>query len=228
MKAVILAGGEGTRLRPITYEIPKPLITVKKKAIVEHLSELLCKYEIEEIGILASEKHKQDYVKWQKKRGLMSIRLFYEPRPYGTFGWLKNLKEWLGDDSFIVINGDTLLDIDINELKDVHKKQNLIATIALIHTDDTNARGIAVLEDGLVTKFEYKKRENEPSLISAGCVIFSPEVFSYSPEKEFIMIEDDILPSLVGERKLSGVEMKDGRCYDCGTLDRWEKAIKEW
>ena len=229
MKAVILAGGEGARLRPITYEIPKPLIPVKKKTIVEHLIELLERYDITDIGVLISAEHEPDYKRWHARKDLHRIELFTEPRPHGTFGWLKHLRGWLGDNSFAVINGDTLLDIDLHALRDAHEKHAPVATLALVHTDDANARGIVTMDGDHITDFTYKKEESAPSIISAGCVIFYPDVFAYAdPAQEHVMIEDDILPKLVREKKLVGVEMKEGRCYDCGTLARWEKAIKEW
>lgn len=228
MKTIILAGGMGTRLRPITYEIPKPLIPVKKKPIVSHLISLLQKHDIDNIGLLISKEHEDDYKKWQK-HSPHNPEIFVETKPHGTFGWLKNLKDWLGSESFAVINGDTLLDIDVAELRKAHALHDPTATLALVHADDAKDRGLVKLEDGYITDFAYRKGENDPSLISAGFVIFKPSVFNVvDPKQEIVSIEDDVLPKLAENKELIGHVYENGRCYDCGTLERWEKAIKEW
>src|ERR1700722_11092323 len=109
MKAVILVGGNGTRLRPITYEIPKPLITVKKKPILNHLIELFAKHGVTDIALLAAKSHKDDFIRWKKnwqdELPLNNIELFYEDAPRGTFGGLTLLADWLGSDDFILSNG---------------------------------------------------------------------------------------------------------------------------
>jgi mannose-1-phosphate guanylyltransferase len=217
----------GTRLRPVTYEIPKPLIPVKKRPIISHLIRLLGNHDIDDIGILINKDHEEDFTKWRHNEK-ESVKMFTEPKPHGTFGWLKNLRHWLGEEPFIVINGDTLLDIDITKLKSTHEEHKPVATLALVHTDDSNARGVAELEGNHVISFAYEREVEGPRLISAGCVVFNPEVFSYAPSNERVMIEDDILPKLAQEKKLNGIHFKDGRCYDCGTFARWERAIKEW
>ncbi|MDP2704189.1 MAG: nucleotidyltransferase family protein [bacterium] len=228
MRAIILAGGEGTRLRPITYEIPKPLIPVKKQPILSHLVSLLRKHNIDDIGVLIGKNHEEDYERW-KEHAPHNAEIFIEPIPQGTFGWIRNLKDWIGDESFAVINGDTLLDIDITEICKTHTRHNPVATLALIHTDDAKSRGMVKLENEYITEFAYKKGENDPGLISAGFVIFKPSVFDHVDRgEEIISIENDVLPKLAGLRELVGHVCVGGRCYDCGTLERWEKAIKEW
>jgi NDP-sugar pyrophosphorylase family protein len=120
MKAVILVGGNGTRLRPVTYEIPKPLITVKKKPIVNHLIELFARHGVTEIALLAAHSHKDDFERWERgwahELPVKNIHIFYEESPRGTFGGLSLLAGWLGTERFILSNGDELKDFDLTKL----------------------------------------------------------------------------------------------------------------
>ena len=96
-KAVILAGGKGTRLYPITKEIPKPLLPINKKPIINYLVDLFKNYGIKEIAVLVSKEDKQDFEWWKKRYYLKdNIRLITEEQPLGTFGGLYLLKEWIG------------------------------------------------------------------------------------------------------------------------------------
>ncbi len=232
MKAVILVGGEGTRLRPITYEIPKPLLTVKKKPIVNHLIDLMVKHGIRDIALLASSSHKEDFSKWHylwsKDLPQGNISIFFEDKPRGTFGGLGALQGWLGSESFILSNGDELKDFDLTSLVEFHRDQKSVATIALVKVPSPQEYGVPVLEGNLIKTF-LEKPENPPSdFVSSGLYVLEPAVFSYADfSKGFLMIEKDIFPRLAAEGKLVGLKT-DGRWYDCGNLERWEKAIKEW
>ena len=106
MKGIILAGGLGTRLRPITYEIPKPLITVKKRPIINYIIDLFRKHGVDDIGVIVSRQHESDFIRWRKdwQDELSKTSLFYEEKPAGTFGWLKNLRDWIGNEKFILSN----------------------------------------------------------------------------------------------------------------------------
>ena len=232
MKAVILVGGEGTRLRPITYEIPKPLLTVKKVPIVNHLIDLMVKHEIRDIALLASSVHKEDFAKWNYlwSRDLpqANITIFFEDKPRGTFGGLGALRDWLGEESFILSNGDELKDFDLTSLVKFHHDQRSVATIALVAVPNAREYGVPVMEGNLIKKF-LEKPENPPSdFISSGIYVLEPSVFKYADfSKDFLMIEKDIFPRLAAAGKLAGLKMY-GRWYDCGNLERWEMAIKEW
>ena len=234
MKAVILAGGLGTRLRPITYEIPKPLITVKKKSILTHLIDFFRKSKVLEIAVLASRAHEDDFQKWHKplKEELQNEApvLFYEETPRGTFGGFEdeNLREWLGNGDFIVSNGDELKDFDLGKLIDFHKSHNGVGTIAMVEVPNPQDYGVPILEGSNVVQF-LEKPENPPSRhINSGLYAFTPEVFNYADfSKNPLMTERDIFPRLATAKKLHGIKL-EGRWYDCGTMERWDKAIKEW
>src|SRR3989344_7955330 len=110
MKAVILAGGAGSRLQPVTYEIPKPLLPVKKKPIINYLAELFRAHGVDDIAVLVARSHQEDFERWQKQwaQTLPPITLFYEETPRGTFGGMQQLQAWLCGESFILSNGDEL------------------------------------------------------------------------------------------------------------------------
>jgi mannose-1-phosphate guanylyltransferase / phosphomannomutase len=233
MKAVILVGGEGTRLRPITYEIPKPLIPVHKKPIVNHLIELFAKYGVREVALIAAEGHKADFARWKKAWGdelpIKKINIFFEERPRGTFGGLRMLEDWLGRDDFILTNGDELKDFDLDALVKFHKNKKAVATLALVPVENPSEYGVPVLEKGYVKKFLEKPKEPPSHFVSSGLYILNPSVLGYGdPGKDFLMFEKDIFPKLAEEMKLMAVELPDARWYDTGTLERWERAMKEW
>ncbi|MBU3942740.1 NTP transferase domain-containing protein, partial [Patescibacteria group bacterium] len=106
-KAVVLAGGKGTRLYPVTKEIPKPLLPVKRKPIINYLIDLFCKAGIKDIAVLISKNHREDF-NWWKTRYYpnLNIKFVEESEPLGTFGGLYLLKDWLGDKPFFMTNGD--------------------------------------------------------------------------------------------------------------------------
>lgn len=233
MKAIILAGGKGTRLYPITLEIPKPLITVKKKPILNHLVGFLEKHGVDEPTILASKDHKKDYQLWNKNYRQQlpkKLKVKIESEPLGTFGGLKNFKKELNA-TFVLSNGDELKDFNLKEIIDLHKNNpnKPLATIALVKVTNPSEYGVAVMNGSKIEKFLEKPANPPSNYISSGLYILEPEVFNYADwEKKFLMIEKDIFPKLAAEGKLAGYKVKNGRWYDCGTLARWEKAIKEW
>ncbi len=235
MKAVILVGGAGTRLRPVTYEIPKPLVTVKKKPIVNHLIEFFSRYGIDDVALIASRAHEADFMRWKDTMGrelsvpVDKINLFFEETPRGTFGMVPSLKDWIGDEDFILSNGDELKDLDLSRLVSFHQAERPLGTIALVKVEKPQEYGVPVMEGDYIMEF-LEKPENPPSsYVSSGLYVLNPKIIKYSnPQNEFVMIEKDIFPLVAKERKLAGVRFDDARWYDCGSLERWEKAIKEW
>ncbi len=223
----------GTRLRPITYEIPKPLVPVKKKPIVNHLIEFLTRHGVEEVALIASRGHYDDFRRWLKAWGdelpTQKVSMFYEEKPRGTFGGFEMLREWIGTEPFIAMNGDDLREMDMSGMIDLHKKEGALGTLALIELPSAVGKGVPIMEGNRITEF-LEKPENPPSnFISAGTYLLDPKVFDYVDfSQEYIMIEKDLFPKLAAAGKLFGYKIKEGRWYDCGTIPGWEKAIQEW
>lgn len=233
MKAVILAGGLGTRLRPVTYEIPKPLLPVKKRPIINHLIDLFRRYGVNSIAVLASRSHENDFLRWQESwnkdlpQGYVSI--FFEEKPRGTFGGLENLKSWLANENFILSNGDELKDFDLGALRKFHEEHKPVGTIALVSVPNPHEYGVPILDSHRIKEFLEKPKISPSNFISSGLYILEPEVFNYADfSKEILMIEKDIFPQIAAAGKLAGLKLENARWYDCGNLERWEKAIKEW
>jgi NDP-sugar pyrophosphorylase family protein len=233
MKAIILAGGRGTRLRPITYEIPKPLIPVRKKPIISHLIDFLTGSKVvTEIAILASIDHKEDFEEWYKEWNSefagIKISIFYEKEPLGTFGGFVLIRDWIGENSFIVSNGDELKKFELEKMISFHNSHNGVGTIALVKVPNPHEYGVPVLKGNLITEFLEKPNDPPGNYISSGLYMFDTSVFDYADfSRGFLMTEHDISPNLAKDGKLYGIKL-EGKWYDCGTMERYEKAIKEW
>lgn len=227
-KAVILAGGKGTRLYPITREIPKPLLPVKKKPIINYLVDLFAAHGIHNIAVLVDKESREDF-DWWKKRYFpeRAVELVEEKEPLGTFGGLWLLKEWIGTDPFFLTNGDELKEINLSEMADFHNRVNPIGTIALVQVSRPQEYGVVVCASDMVKEFLEKPQHPPTNYISSGLYLLKPEVFKYHPGSQFSMIEKDIFPRLAQEQKLAGFKFK-GRWTDCGTWDRYNNALKEW
>jgi mannose-1-phosphate guanylyltransferase len=233
MKAVILAGGAGTRLRPITYEIPKPLVPVKKKSIITYVVEFLNKYDISEIAIIISEGHIEDFKIWKeiiKKNIKVLPVIFQEKKAAGTFACLREVKSWIGRDDFISINGDSLMDFDLHSLISFHNSHKRVATAAIMKSNVAGSYFIPKLSsDNLLKSIERKPVKALSEYISSGVYIFTSAIFSYDDlSYSVLQTELDIFPKLIKDKNIFGFKIEKSRFYDCGTLESWEQAIKEW
>ncbi|MBW2989315.1 NTP transferase domain-containing protein [Candidatus Woesearchaeota archaeon] len=230
-KALILAGGKGTRLRPLTYKKPKALVDVQGKTLTEWLFELLKKYGVRDVvlsvGYLADDV--RDYFTDGSRFG-MNIEYVEESpnKPLGTAGPLRLAKDMLND-SFIVSNGDELKCINIPRMFRLHKRKKALVTIALTSVDDPTRYGVAKLDGSRITEFvEKPKRSEAPSnLINSGFYIIEPEVIDMIPKDRFCMLEKEIFPKLADEGRVRGFPFS-GQWFDTGNLERLERARKLW
>jgi mannose-1-phosphate guanylyltransferase len=229
-KAVILCGGKGTRLRPITQEIPKPLIPIHGKALIEHLIDLFKKYDIYDI-ILSVGYKKEKVMEYFGDGTRFGVKISYieesEDAPLGTAGPLKKARSILTD-TFIVTNGDELKDLNLEEMYDIHKSNNSTATIALTTVPDPSNYGVADLSGSRILRFiEKPPKEEAPSnLINSGLYILEPEVLDIIPDGQ-ASIERDVFPIVAHNGKLFGYPFS-GQWHDTGDILRYEKALKEW
>ena len=240
-QAVILAGGEGSRLRPITYEIPKPLVPVQGKAIVTWLVHFFARHGVTDVLVVIPPKWKHAFEAWREaclsnldSSSQVAIELWEEYEPMGTMGALvHHLRERIGTDPVFVTNGDELKRLDLSTLETFHRQQKnrdpqYAATIALVSVPNPSDYGVAETEGDRIIKFHEKPAEPPSSYISSGLYVIEPEVLGEVPrDKTFLMFEKDLWPRLAISNRLGGCKL-DGQWYDCGTLERWEKAIKEW
>ena len=227
-KAVILVGGKGTRLRPITYKIPKCMMEIQGKTVTEHLFDLLKKYGIRDV-ILSVGYMKEKVKDFYEDGSKFGVNITYveENEPLGTAGPLKLAREHLND-SFIVTNGDELKNLNIPRMFRLHKRKDALATIALTTVTDPSQYGVARLSGSRILEFvEKPKAEDAPSnLINAGFYIMEPEVIDMIPDG-FSMLEKDVFPKLAKQGRLRGFPFA-GQWFDIGNLERYEIAKKKW
>ncbi len=225
-KAVLLVGGRGTRLRPLTDKVPKALLEVQGKTIAEHLFDLLKRHGIRDavlcIGYLR-DKIKEHFGDGSK----FGVNIDYaeESEPLGTAGPLKLAKKYLKD-SFIVSNGDELKDINIPRMFRLHKRKNALATIALTTVEDPSHYGVARLDGSRIIEFVEKPTNPPSNLINAGFYIFEPEVIDMIPEG-YAMLEKDVFPKLAKLGRLRGFPFA-GQWFDIGNIERYKIAESKW
>jgi NDP-sugar pyrophosphorylase family protein len=205
LKAVILAGGFGKRLRPLTESIPKPLVEIGGKTILERQIEWLGNNDIKEI-ILCIGFLKDKIIEYinNEKSNTISLKYVIEKEPLGTGGALLNSKELLkGEEEFIVMNGDIITDLDPSELK---KKMNKnIGVLSLIPL--RSQYGIVDVDNnGKITQFKEKPIISE-YWVNAGVYMLNKKIFNYLDEKS--SIEKDAFPELVNENKLAAVKFRE-------------------
>ena len=230
LKALILAGGFATRLRPLSCSKPKTLFPIVNKPLLQWIFEELATNDVKE-AVLAVNALTQFHIKQQKppKCGL-KIKYAIDPpkTPLGTAGPIKNAEKTVGhDEPFIVLNGDILTSINYKQLFDAHLKSGAIATIALCKVDDPCRYGVAELDGNHIKNFiEKPSKEQAPTnLINAGVYILSPKVFDYIPKDKYCSIEREIFPLLAKERKLFG-HMVNGLWMDIGKPEEYLLANK--
>lgn len=226
-KAFILAGGEGSRMRPFTYEIPKSLIPVQGKPLLQHLLDLLRKYDVRDV--ILSTGYMGDKIREYFGNGYrFGVQISYveEKESLGTAGPL-NLARDLLDKTFLMFNGDILANIDLDDFINSHAKNDGIATLTLKPVRDPSRFGVAKLKGNRILKFIEKPDPSVKSrLINAGVYILEPEVIDYVPKGK-AMMETDVFPKLAEEGRLYGYPF-DGQWFDTGTHEAYEKAIKGW
>lgn len=225
-KALILAGGKGTRLEPITHEIPKPLIPIKGKPILQHIIELLKKHNIREV-ILSVGYKKEKIKEYFGDGSKFGINIVYteEDKSLGTAGAVKLARQYLND-TFIIINGDNLYDIDITDIYLFHKQNNAVATMALTSTKEPSAYGVVELKGNKIVDFSEKPKKTSSNFINSGFYIAEPAILDLIPEG-FAMLEKDVFPKLARQGKLFGYPFS-GQWFDITTLKDYDKAIKGW
>lgn len=225
-KAVILVGGKGTRMRPFTYEMPKALIPIQGKPLLQHIIELLRKYEIRDI--LLSTGYLGDKIKEYFGNGCnfgVDITYIKEKEEMGTAGSLNLMKNHLKE-TFLMLNGDVLADIDFHDMIMSHKKYGGIATIALTPVKDPSRFGVAELKGNKILKFIEKPKFTQSKLINAGVYVLEPDVLKFVP-KGRAMMEKDVFPKLAEKGKLYGYLFNE-QWFDTGTHEAYERAIKGW
>ena len=196
MKAIIMAGGKGTRLMPLTNSIPKPMVNIIDKPVLEYVINLCKNHGITEIGITLGYLPDAivDYFGDGKKFGV-NITYFFEDEPLGTAGGVKNAEGYLGED-FVVLSGDAYSEIDLTRAIEFHKQKESLFTI--VATPHPNPVGYGIIEldfENRIKKFVEKPQVVYPSLINTGIYVMKKTVLNFIPDG-FYDFGKDLLPRL--------------------------------
>jgi mannose-1-phosphate guanylyltransferase len=225
IKAVIMAGGKGTRIRPLTTIRPKPMVPVVNRPLIDYVIETIKNSDCHEIIITLN--YFQSHIKAHLKHKDLNIKYLVEKRAMGTAGGVMNARKYL-DDTFFVLSGDVLIDLDLNKLLKFHREKKAIATIVLTKVDDPTHYGIAVLDDNdQIVKFLEKPSSKEvfSKIANAGTYVLEPEVFDYI-DKDIAEIDfsNDIFPILIENNAGIFGYVMDGYWNDVGRPETYLKA----
>lgn len=228
MQAIVLVGGEGTRLRPLTSDVPKPAVTLVDRPFLAYAIEWLAAHGVTEVVLACG--FLPDVLRAaladEEERAGVEITYVAEPEPLGTAGAIRFAAEALGDrlqDRFLALNGDVLADLDLSALLRAHEERGARGTIGLHPVADSSAYGLVSCDaDGRVLEFLEKTGETVPGEINAGAYVLERSVLDLVPAGRAVSIEREVFPRLVGDG-LCGL-LLEGYWMDIGTPDRYLQA----
>lgn len=228
MRAVLMAGGSGTRLRPLTCDLPKPMVPVLNRPIAEHIINLLKLNGIDEV--IATLHYlpdvMRDYFQDGSDFGIQMTYAVEEDQPLGTAGCVKNIAELL-DDTFLVISGDSITDFDLRAAIAFHKAHNSKATLVLTRVPNPLEFGVVITDANYrINRFLEKPSSSEifSDTVNTGIYILEPEVLDYLPENQETDFSKDLFPQLLAEGEPMYGYIAEGYWCDVGHLDIYREA----
>ncbi len=228
-QALILAGGQGVKMRPFTYEMPKTMIPVKGRPILQYIIEQVRGCGITNIKIVISQplgKKIQEHFGDGSKFGV-SIDYLAQKENVGTAGALLTAKGKITE-PFLIYYSDVLAEIDLCELMQFHQETESLISAALTATDKFSDYGVVKLKGNKIVDFVEKPTSKDYlGLVSAGVFLAEPEIFDSLPAKTPASLEEEVLPALAKRGKLSGYPFS-GKWYDISTPEVYERVLKEW
>ena len=228
MRAVVMAGGEGSRLRPLTSRRPKPLAPIANKPVMHHIVDLLRRHGITQI--VSTLHYLADEIEtYFGDGGALGVSMHYvvEDTPLGTAGAVKMAQSYLGNQTFVIISGDAMTDVDLTALIDAHRAQKNVATIALWRVNNPLEFGVVITDDrGQITRFLEKPSWGEvfSDTINTGIYVLEPEVFEYMEAGKNYDFSKDIFPLLLRDGKRLGGHVVSDYWADVGNLQQYQQA----
>ena len=222
MQTVILAGGLGTRLRSITGDVPKPLVTVNGAPFLLHLVRMLQRHGLYDFLFLLGYQHEM-IVEFLQSGSIKDAKLDWsiESEPMGTGGALK-LAEPKIKDHFLLINGDSYLDMDyrslINTYEKNHKQALMVVYDNAMHTDVTE--NVKVDREGCIAGYDKENRDGSMTHVDAGALVFNNSILASMPNNQVCSLEKEIYPILINQQQMLAYPIVE-RFYDIGTPDRY-------
>lgn len=221
MQALILAGGEGTRLRPLTDTVPKSVMPLAGRPFLSYMIDWLGRHGVDEVVLACG--FGADKVREVLGEGATPrLRYVEEPEPRGTAGAIRFAADQL-EDRFLALNGDVLTDLDLTALMGFHEQRGARASLGLYPVEDATGYGLVRRdEDGAVLEFLEKPDRPQPGDINAGTYALQRSLLDLVPDGQMVSIERDVFPRLIGEG-LYGLPL-EGYWMDIGTPDRYLQA----
>ncbi|MGB5635028.1 MAG: mannose-1-phosphate guanyltransferase [Waterburya sp.] len=228
MRAVLMAGGSGTRLRPLTCDLPKPMVPVLNRPIAEHIINLLKRHKITEIiaTLYYLPDIMRDYFQDGSDFGVQMTYAVEEEQPLGTAGCVKNIQQWL-DGTFITISGDAITDFDLQAAIAFHREKKSKATLILTRVPNPVEFGVVITDqDGKINRFLEKPSLSEifSDTVNTGTYILEPEVLDYLPENEESDFSKDLFPMLLAKGEPMYGYVAEGYWCDVGHLEAYREA----
>lgn len=231
MRAVLMAGGSGTRLRPLTCDLPKPMVPVLNRPIAEHIVNLLKRHDIREV--IATVHYlpdvMRDYFQDGSDFGVQMTYAVEEDQPLGTAGCVKNIEELL-DDTFLVISGDSITDFDLSAAVKFHKEKGSKATLVLAHIPNPVEFGVVITDkEQRIQRFLEKPSASEifSDTVNTGTYILEPEVLKYLPANEECDFSKDLFPLLLEKGEPMFGYIAENYWCDVGHLEAYREAQYE-
>ncbi|WP_071518252.1 mannose-1-phosphate guanyltransferase [Geitlerinema sp. PCC 9228] len=228
MRAVLMAGGSGTRLRPLTCDLPKPMVPVLNRPIAEHIVNLLKRHNITEI--VATLHYlpdvMRDYFQDGSEFGVQMTYAIEEEQPLGTAGCVKNIEELL-DETFLVISGDSITDFDLSDAIRYHKEKGSKATLVLTRVPNPVEFGLVITDnEGRICRFLEKPSTGEvfSDTVNTGTYILEPEVLQYMPANQEFDFSKELFPLLLEKGEPLYGYIADGYWCDVGHLDAYRES----
>ncbi|MBF7081906.1 NTP transferase domain-containing protein [Desulfallas sp. Bu1-1] len=227
MKAIIMAGGEGSRLRPLTCSIPKPMVPVLNRPIMSHIVNLLRRHDFSDIGVTLQ--YMPEEIRSYFGNGSdfnVHLKYFIEDVPLGTAGSVKNAQDFL-DRTFLVISGDALTDFDLSKAIDFHRQKGAKATLVLTRVSCPLEYGVVITgQDGRITRFLEKPSWGEvfSDTVNTGIYILEPEVLDYIPDNQQFDFSKDLFPLLMSKGEPLYGAVLSGYWCDIGDLKQYLQA----
>jgi mannose-1-phosphate guanylyltransferase len=227
MQALVLAGGEGTRLRPLTDTVPKPALPLAGRPMIGYMIAWLASHGVNEVVLACG--FKAERLRSALGDELSGLRLRYltEPEPRGTAGAIRFAEELL-EERFLALNGDVLSDLDLTALVQAHFEHGARATLGLYRVEDPTDYGMVTIADsGEITEFLEKPESADagPADINAGIYVLERSVLELIPAGRAVSIEREVYPRMIGAG-LYGVRL-DGYWLDIGTPERYLQADRD-
>lgn len=225
MQVVVLAGGVGSRLRPWTNAMPKPLLPMLDMSLLERVVEGVPNNLIDEVVVAGGYKVEMIQEYFAQAEVDFDVRIVNETQPLGTGGALGNCRDVVSG-RFACFNGDIVSSLQVEPLLELHNQNGGVGSLALWEVEDPTRFGIVGLDDdSRITQFKEKPKPDEvfSNLINAGSYVFEDDIFDYMPEGRH-SIERDVFPRLAEEKQLNGQKF-DGYFIDAGTPSAWADAV---